>query len=261
MRPDGSDLALITSDSATSYPYPAWSPDATRIAYSGDDVNVLDIATQSVTRLTENANVGLCSWSPDGERIVYDSFTGEVQGDAWGDIYVINIDGSDPVNLTPGPARGFDPAWSPDGSQIAFARRGGDVMNIWVMQADGSNPVRLTDHEPVSPITSFEPAWSPDGSRIAYAGPAERPAEGSIWVMDADGSDRVRLTEANQYTHVNRPAWSPDGARIAFWAYKGFAEVPELGYEVYVMDADGSNPVNLTNHPGYDVFPAWSPRP
>jgi TolB protein len=260
MTPDGSNPVNITRDSAF-YRYPTWSPDATRIAFTRDEIHVLDIAEQSVTRLTENANVELCAWSPDGTRIAYSSFTGEVQGDAWGDIYVMNADGTDPVNLTPGPARSFDPAWSPDGSQIAFSRRVEDVTNIWVMQADGSNPIRLTDHRPFD--VSIEPAWSPDGSRIAYTGPAGPPeppaAGGKIWVMDADGSNRVSLTTTGQYTHVHRPTWSPDGSRIAFWAYKGFAEGTEKGYEIYVMDADGSNQENLTNDPGYDVNPTWSP--
>jgi Tol biopolymer transport system component len=163
----------------------------------------------------------------------------------WGEIYAMGADGSNPVNLTDDPEADGYPAWSPDGTRIAFESWRDGNAEIYVMDADGSNPVRLTDN----PADDWHPAWSPDGTRIAFA--SARDGNFEIYVMDADDSNPVNLTNnpAGDYS----PAWSPDGTRIAF--YSGRDGNPEI----YVMEADGSNPVNLTNNPAFDGEPAWSP--
>ncbi len=255
MNTDGSDPVRVTEDTAAYYGYPAWSPDATQIAFrrrylvaenrlGPGDVYVINVDGSNLRQLTQDVGAEVCSWSPDGTKIAYASFTDPVQGDSWGDIYVIDADGTNHVNLTPGRLRGFDPAWSPDGSQIAFASERDGGLDIWVMGADGSNPVNLTN----SPVgdEAYEPAWSSDGSRIALVGPGE-PCCG-IWVMNADGSSLIKLVEG--YTW--RPTWSPDRAKIAYYDSGG------SGYEVFVMEADGSNSVSLT-YPEYGWDPAWSP--
>jgi len=262
MRPDGSELMNLTPDTTRHYSYPAWAPDATQISFTSvDDIWILNTATMQARQLTDGVSVQLSAWSPDGTRIAYDTFFDCPGSDTCGDIYVMNADGSGLVNLTPGPARGSEPAWSPDGSQIAFRSEVDGFVDIWVMEVDGSNAMKLTDLEALPTglyLDAYEPAWSPDGARIAFAGPGMNDGP-RIWVMDADGSNLTMLTEYEPYYHAWRPSWSPDGTRIAFWAYKGFAEGPEKSYEIYVMDADGSNEVNLTNYAGYDVTPTWSP--
>src|SRR3989440_3560755 len=129
---------------------------------------------------------------------------------AWG-IYVMNADGSNQTRLT----LGIEPAWSPDGSKIAFVA-GPDSSSlypntIYVMNADGSNPIRLT--------IGSDPAWSPDGNKIAFV---------SIWsddsfayslyqisVMNADGSNAQSLPGLELVPGVGGPAWSPHGTKIA----------------------------------------------
>jgi TolB protein len=259
IRPDGSGEMKLTRDTL-GYSYPVWSPDATEIAFTRRfcenrrcgprDLYVLDTRDLSERRLTVDAGVGLASWSPDGSRLAYDSFAGEPQSEAWGDLYTINADGSDPVNLTAGPETGGEPGWSPNGRQIAFAA--GDGM-IWVIDVDGSNRQLLVD---LQAIPTFEPAWSPDGSRIAFTGPGDQ-ADNNVWVMNADGSNPSSLTEDGLYWQAWRPSWSPDGTQIAYWAYK-----PDGGhsYQIYVMNNDGSSPTRLTFE-GVNEGPYWSRGP
>ena len=148
-------------------------------------------------------------------------------------------------NLTRHPASDVYPTWSPDGSRIAFrtGRDGND--EIYVMNADGSDPANLTN----DPGSDGNPSWSPDGSRIAFR--SERDGNFDVYVMNADGTDLVRLT--NNPGYDGSASWSPDGQKIAFATYR------DDKADIYVMEADGSDPVNLTNDWGFDDLPVWSP--
>ncbi len=174
-------------------------------------------------------------------------------------IFVINADGSGLTQLTDSGATEDDPAWSPDGQQIAFlsARDSPDPIfatntEIYVMDTDGSNQTRLT----FNPARDHSPAWSPDGQRIAFV--SFDGTNSDIYLMNPDGSGLARLTHLEGWE--GDPSWSPDGRRIAFTA-----EVPAdpkypSNSEIFVMDADGSNWVRLTNNEAQDRNPAWSPN-
>ena len=163
------------------------------------------------------------------------------------EIYVMEADGSNPVNLTNDPGVDRGPAWSPDGTKIAFhSDRDGSPPQLWVMEADGSNPVRLTD----DPLRGDAfPSWSPDGTRLVFH--ALRESKWEIWAIDADGNNPVQLTD-NLATDW-RPVWSPDGTKIAFESDRSGNS------EIWVMRTDGSNPVQLTDNPAMDWTPSWSP--
>ena len=136
------------------------------------------------------------------------------------------------------------PAYSPDGSKVAFTRN----TSIWVMNANGKQQKRLTRGS-----GSFDWAtWSPDGTKIAYASNETQADNTDIYVMNANGKHHVRLTTAGGTDY--QPSWSSTG-QIAFASYR-VDEVPQ----VFVMNADGSGQTNLTNDSSYlDSDPDWSP--
>jgi Tol biopolymer transport system component len=163
------------------------------------------------------------------------------------EVFSMNADGTDVINLSENPATDLEPDWSPDGSLIAFVsdRDGND--EIYLMAADGSAQVRLTDDAG----SDRSPEWSPDGSMIAFE--TDRDGNTEVYVMNADGSGQVNLT--NDPSEDAHPAWSRDGSRIAFQTDRAAGG----GNEVYVMNVDGGDPVNLSNNPASDGRPAWSP--
>lgn len=192
------------------------------------------------------------------------------------DIYGIRTDGSGLVNLTDHPAADNQPAWSPDGSQLAFrSNRDGDP-EIYVMTAVDGRVTRLTFH----PGLDGEPAWSPDGGRIAFRrseffgdfigpghpAPSSQPAPSAIWVMNADGSHPLRLTRNPEVRDVH-PSWSPDGTRLVFERLN----VNSSRVDLVMVDVDGNPERVITPWGGdpqairagviraFDTDPAWSP--
>ena len=158
-----------------------------------------------------------------------------------GDIYVVNADGAGRTRLTRDPAEEFSPAWSPDGTQIAFSRFTGSRFQIYVMNADGADATQLTFGD--SAATGA--AWSPDGKRIAYTRCA---TSCDIYVMNADGGGVRRLTYGAQPGEQS-PSWSPDGQAIAF------ADIDGL----FAIGSSGGPWRRLTDGPADDADPSWSP--
>jgi PKD repeat protein len=154
---------------------------------------------------------------------------------------LMHPDGSGQLPLT-GDGADAEPAWSPDGLQLAFSRSG----DVYVMPANGGTLLNLTNH----PAADASPAWSPDGARIAFT--SDREGLPQLYLMNADGSNVVRLAGALGY--AGEPAWSPDGSTLAFDC--GI----DLGNgDICAVSADGSTFRRLTTDPAGDSAPAWSP--
>ena len=263
VRPDGSDLRRLKIVPAVRYLYvdgPAWSPDGTRLAFVGhylagtlevDALFVRDAAghTESLTWV-DPGEAGV-SWSPDGKTIVVDS-----GGDDPELNLVIAATGKKrgiPGTGAYGSVPGFDPAWSPDGSWIAYRVGQGSVCSqgtcvlalhgVGVVRPDGSGLRQLTR-------LGGDPSWSPDGRRIAFTHldrvgtigtETTGAAEHGISVMDRDGTHLVRLTTQRGDCD---PAWSPSGLYTVF----------SRGSALWIMRRDGTGQHRLVAN---GEHPAW----
>ena len=263
MNPDGKQIQQLTK--APKYDgEPAWSPDGKRITFVSyrnlkqipkrgilrGEIYLMDADGSNPINLTQSVDRpdGRSSWSPDGKQIAFAS--AELLNEdtlANSNIFVMEADGGNPINLTNHDALDQTPDWSPEGNRIAFSSSRDGNWEIYVMNPDGTNPINLTNH----PARDGRPDWSPDGQQIAFTSDRDNNLE--IYLMNADGTNPISLTQ--HPAEDDRASWSPDGTRIAFESYR------DENWEIYVMNADGTNPVNLTQHPDWDYTPSWGPAP
>ena len=139
----------------------------------------------------------------------------------------------------------IDPAWSPDGTEIAFVSGRDGVGHVFAMKPDGSATRRVTDTEK----DDAHPSWSPDGKWIVFS------REGALFRAPAAGGPATRLLK-NAPGHAADPSYSPDGKLLAYdYRRPGFQI-----REVYVLNADGTRtPRQLTHLRWVSGYPAWSP--
>jgi len=167
-------------------------------------------------------------------------------------IYTMNLTTGAVVPLTHGrDHRDENPRWSPDGARIAFkSNRGGHAYDIYVMDADGRNAVRLTDH----PANDHDPAWMPDGQSLIFN--SERDSRGDlyrVWLTDR----RVERLTRNFVGRAIMPNVSPDGRSVAF-AAQTLARLQFWEFQIHVLDLASGRTRALDNSGGA-CWPAWSP--
>jgi len=188
-------------------------------------------------RITTYDNQAEPSWSPDGTRIALI---------AYGEVYVMNGDGTNPVRLTNNTVIDSSPDWAPDNQTIVFGSELTGLADLWTIHADGTGIQRVL----ALPGWDAFPAWSPDGSKIAFSSNYDE-SHYELYTVKPDGTDLHRLTTNTSWD--SEPTWSPDGTRIAFVSDR--TGIPSL----WMMDADGGNQVAVPTPFSGVEDPAWSP--
>jgi Tol biopolymer transport system component len=189
------------------------------------------------------------------------------------EIYLMGADGSGATRMTDSEKQDIFPAWSPDGTSMAFihdsledggttpsagaapspgAATAQDNLDLYVVEGTGALH-RLTD----TAGREIAPVWSPDGGQIAYV--TDEGGEPNISVISSAGGAPTELTHDTMPDFD--PSWSPDGSKIVYAAYPERCSLgtPTCTKDIYVMDADGGSPVELTKGFNQDGEPSWSP--
>jgi Tol biopolymer transport system component len=246
MRPDGSDLTLL-SDTVAGYPFGAWSPDGSRVAFLsgsfGEGALLAIEADGSGESHVTDIEARAPEWSPDGTKLLFEA--------AEGGIFSVGADGS---GLTEIAKDGHGPKSSPDGTRIVFVAEVEGNTDIYAMNVDGSDRRRLTS----DPADDVSPAWSPDGTQIAFV--SERDGDTDLFVADPNGSNPRQLTDSPAPDEAF--SWAPDGERIVYVSYRHGAEPENIGIgdaEIFVVDVGTGESTNMSRHPAWDGDPDWSP--
>lgn len=258
---DGTGQTKLTQGESIIDDDPVYSPDGSKIAFSrrsgfrteictmnADGTNVVTVISGAGDPETHNAQP---SWSPDGTKFV---FTSNRSHPGKFEIWIASADGSGLVRVTTSVqltseifSADTDPAWAPDGTKIAFAsnREGPGLTDteLYVINVDGSNPVKLTSNA----LDDRMPAWSPDSQRIAFV-----ISNGvGIHIINRDGTNLVPVITFSAW-----PAWSPDGTKLAF--VQNDANNFNRG-TVFIIKTDGTEKVKVTNNPDGARAPSWAP--
>jgi len=244
MNPDGTDQRELTATmKGEQAQLPSWSPDGNQIAFvkftAGlAEIWVMNSEGTNQSRLTTTApGPSMPAWSADGSRIAFADKTG---------LWVIKVDGSDKIYL----GAFNSPSWSPDGTHLVVT----DGQSLRVIQSDGSGSTLLWSDNNQFDL-DWAPAWSPDGSRIAFAHCQNCDDDWdfriTIWTVNSDG------TQARMIAGVDEVglSWAPDGKKLVFSSFSN-------GYDLYTMNADGSDLINITNtRTRAELDPSWQPLP
>jgi Tol biopolymer transport system component len=246
MVDDENHLTRLTNDPGEDT-FPVWSPDGTKIVFHSDrlgnfNIYVMNADGSGLTQLTDDPKADTFPvWSPDGQKIVFQTKRhGNKQ------IYVMNADGSNETRLTHSEVDDVNPSWSPDGRYIVYSSVVGGGIQLYIMDADGSHQRRLTSG---SQLYNF-PVWSPDGAWLAYDNSTQGIEKIAKVTIDANGSLGEEIPLTGSGYDATHPRWSLDGYYIFFTSPR------DGNMNLYRMNSDGSDVVQLTFNPAHDAAPS-----
>jgi Tol biopolymer transport system component len=236
-----------------------WSPDGIKLIYQISQINENELYTvewdgsEREKILSGSTNGSYPVWSPDGNKIaIFSPRLGH-----WA-LFTMNPDGRGHTALTDNTVFPSLASWSPDSSQIAFNPWHNTMTPPFIakVNVDGSGYTELTSGEG----DDYDPVWSPQGDIILFS--SWRSGSLQIYRMNADGTEQQALTSSMGGN--SNPVWSPDGRQIVFVSWRD-SDNPEecrdseCNFEIYTMNADGSNQTRITDHTSEDWGGVWSP--
>jgi Tol biopolymer transport system component len=219
---------------------PAWSPDASKIAFASSrdgrsHIYVMAADGSGTTRLTSGKHDdGSPTWSPDGKWIAFSRD---------GTLCIVGSNGGTPRRVMKDPGEVTEPAWSPDGKWIAYVVRepGFTAHEVWRVRPNGTDRQQVTRLD----ADSRGPAWSPDSRRIAFS--SDKLLKIAVIYTITIGRKAAHVLTGGATTGAYEPAWSPDGKTIAFWS-DGSIYTIALGGKPEPITSDQNN-----------SSPAWRP--
>lgn len=242
----------------------SWSPDGRTLVFSMQgSLWTQGVGTTTAEQLTAGPGYDYQpDWSPDGRRIVYSSYRGDAE-----ELWLLDLATGKSHQLTTGGAVNVEPRWSRDGARLAWvssAYQGRWHIFVAAFHDDSLDaPVRITtdrdSHLPRYYYSVYDhyisPAWSPDGAELLFVSNRGHIwGTGGIWRARVTTTDSARQVRDEETTWKARPDWSPDGTRMAYSSYLG-----RQWNQIWLMRADGGDPLQLT-YGEYDATaPRWSP--
>lgn len=227
-----------------------WSSDSTKFGISGCEnawLCVMDITNGKLVDLNDISSITSSThfyWSPDEKKIAFSAFLRDSKNM---DVYVADVDFSNPTNISVSLVDGQNkgPVWSPDSQKIAFTSCDVYLCELYVVNADGSNLVKLKTWT----LGLYNIVWSHDGRKIIYV--SEENGNSDIYLANVDGSETINLTD--HPSEDGDPLWSPDGTNLAFVSDR------DGDNDIYILNLATMELFNLTNNDVDDHSPVWQP--
>jgi TolB protein len=243
----------------------AWSPDGTELIYSMQgSLWRQRVGSDEARQLTSGPGYDYQpDWSPDGRSVVYPSYRGDAI-----ELRLLDVSSGESRSLLADGTVNVEPRWSPDGTQLAFvstAHEGRWHIFVAPLKSDGGlgTPERITeDRDSGLPRYYYgahdqylSPTWSPDGKDLIFiSNRGHIWGSGGFWRMPARAGAEPRELRYEETTWKARPDWSRDGKRVVYSSYVG-----RQWHQLWLMTADGGDPLQLTYRVGDATAPRWSP--
>ena len=271
---DGSVKLNPISETPHEASHAAWAPDGNSLAYVSQQNGSTGIYSMNpdgsgkALLLEDQPGARDLTWSPDGTKIVFSSdIGGNLQ------LYLFNLEDSDVVRLTSPPGASYGASWSPNGDKLTYTRVADSIPNVTIVNFRGSVAAGedlfcdFPVAEPKCPVIDdpgLHPSWSPKADRISYVslmqegqsqGESESSQPEQISTFDIYSGKRRRITN-NEFRNVD-PNWTTDGNKLVFSSRR--LDSSNEWWQLYIVDSDGANEIQITTGEKHSVRPVWSP--